>query len=460
MRLRIQRVIRRFIMLKCGFSRVCITPPMGVPIAGGYKPKYATHVLDDLFARAIAFSDGETRAVIISVDVCYLSNEINDECRTRIANECGIDRDAIMITCTHTHAGPSLGPNSWKSDFDSASYEARFKDKVCAAAKEAFSSLVPSKFYTARGETKNIAFIRRYRMKDGSIVTNPGMHNPDIEECLGTPNETVKLLRIVREGARDLYVVNYGIHACTVGGYGISADFPGVLCSTLERAIGDIDCVFLCSAQGDVNHINVHASKEVEQLSKTDIATDSKDKLRATYVARSIAGEVLRISLLANEIDSSKVKFGMREISVPANKDGGDYEEALKIHELHKAGRASELPYKDMALTTVIANANRIVRMKSAPDTFKYKLFTILVGELAFVGLPGEIFTEIGNRICEASPFSETVLCVLTNSMTTYFPTSEALRLGGYEAVTSNVGIGTDDAIVNGTSELLRRIKG
>ena len=83
-----------------------------------------------------------------------------------------------------------------------------------------------------------------------------------------------------------------------------------------------------------------------------------------------------------------------------------------------------------------------------------------MVGEFAFVGLPGEIFTEIGNRICEVSPFSETVLCVLTNSMSTYFPTSEALRLGGYEAVTSNVGIGTDDAIVNGTSELLHRIKG
>ena len=84
-------------MLKCGFSRVCITPPMGAPIAGGFKPKYATHVLDDLFARAIAFSDGETRAVIISVDVCYLSNEINDECRTRIAKECGIKYSRTVI---------------------------------------------------------------------------------------------------------------------------------------------------------------------------------------------------------------------------------------------------------------------------------------------------------------------------------------------------------------------------
>ena len=446
-------------MLKCGFSKTCITPPLGMPIAGGLKPKYAKYVLDDLFARALVFSNCEKSSVIVSVDVCYLSNEINDECRTRISTECEIDRDAIMITCTHTHAGPLLGPNSWKSDFDTAEYIFEFKEKVCAAVKEAFSNLASSKFYTASGETKNLAFIRRYRMKDGSIVTNPGMHNPEIDTCLGEPNETVKLLKIAREGARDIYVVNYGIHACTVGGYGISADFPGVLCSTLEGAISDIDCMFLCSAQGDVNHINVNAPPEVENLSTKDVATDSKNKLRATYIARSIAGVVLRISLLTKEVCSDKIKFGMREISVPANKDDKNYEEALKIHELHKAGRANELPYKDMALTTVIANANRIVRMKTATDTFEYKLFAISVGDFAFVGLPGEPFTEIGNRIFASSPFEETMLCVLTNSMSTYFPTSEALRIGGYEAVTSNVGIGSDDVIVNGTKELLTELK-
>ena len=66
-------------MLKCGFSKVCITPPLGVAIAGGYKPKYAQYVLDDLFVRALAFSDKESDAVIVSLDVCYISNEINDK---------------------------------------------------------------------------------------------------------------------------------------------------------------------------------------------------------------------------------------------------------------------------------------------------------------------------------------------------------------------------------------------
>ena len=190
------------------------------------------------------------------------------------------------------------------------------------------------------------------------------------------------------------------------------------------------------------------------------MATDSRNKYRATYIGRTIAGEVLRISMLVREVDSDGVKFGMQEILVPANKDDGSYEDALKIVKLQDEGRTAELPYKDMALTTVLANARRIIRMKDAPDTFPYKLFAIAVGDFVFVGLPGEPFTEIGNRICSASPFAEIAICVLSNAMTTYFPTGEALRLGGYEAVTSNVGIGTDDTIVNGTSELLHRIKG
>ena len=131
----------------------------------------------------------------------------------------------------------------------------------------------------------------------------------------------------------------------------------------------------------------------------------------------------------------------------------------LEIQEIYKAGRADELPYKNMALTTVIANANRIVRMKDAPDFFPYKIFAISVGDCVFAGLPGEPFTEIGNRVCQNSPFGQTVCCVITNGMSTYFPTSDALRAGGYEAVTSNVGIGTDDVIVNGMSELISELK-
>jgi len=112
-----------------------------------------------------------------------------------------------------------------------------------------------------------------------------------------------------------------------------------------------------------------------------------------------------------------------------------------------------------MALVTVLANAKRIVRMKTAPDFFNYSFFAISLGNFAFIGTPGELFCELGNRIVDASPFEYTMLCAITNVRSTYFLTSKALREGGYEAVTSNIGIGADDIMVEGSRELLERVK-
>ena len=92
--------------MECGFSKVCITPKLGSIMAGTMELKHATGVLDDLYARAISFYDGEKRALLISLDLCNMSTEVNDACRIRISEECGIDIDSIMLTCTHTHAGP------------------------------------------------------------------------------------------------------------------------------------------------------------------------------------------------------------------------------------------------------------------------------------------------------------------------------------------------------------------
>ena len=108
-----------------------------------------------------------------------------------------------------------------------------------------------------------------------------------------------------------------------------------------------------------------------------------------------------------------------------------------------------------MALTTVIARALRIVNMRDEPDYYSFFISAILIGDFIFVGLPGEPFVEIGNRVLSASPFKETMVAALTDGIT-YFPTSEDLRLGGYEAVSSKVGIGTDDVIVDGMKEIYK----
>ena len=51
--------------MKTGFSKKCITPPIGSPIVGYYKPRFTKGVVDDLYVRAVAFGDGEKKAVCI-----------------------------------------------------------------------------------------------------------------------------------------------------------------------------------------------------------------------------------------------------------------------------------------------------------------------------------------------------------------------------------------------------------
>ena len=56
-------------MLQVGFGRLEITPPLGLPVDGYFRNRSAVGVLDALELNAIAFSDGEHRAVMIAADM-------------------------------------------------------------------------------------------------------------------------------------------------------------------------------------------------------------------------------------------------------------------------------------------------------------------------------------------------------------------------------------------------------
>ena len=52
--------------LKAGFARQDITPPLGIPVAGYYEKRYAKEILDPLDMHAIAFSNGDKKAIILN----------------------------------------------------------------------------------------------------------------------------------------------------------------------------------------------------------------------------------------------------------------------------------------------------------------------------------------------------------------------------------------------------------
>ena len=56
-------------MLKAGFARIDVTPPLGTTLAGYYETRYADGILDPLLATAIAFDNGENRIIVVSIDI-------------------------------------------------------------------------------------------------------------------------------------------------------------------------------------------------------------------------------------------------------------------------------------------------------------------------------------------------------------------------------------------------------
>jgi hypothetical protein len=445
--------------LKIGYAQVNITPPMGIDITGYYKIRKAEGVLDDLYASAVAFESGERRAVIIAVDVCMLSSELCDGYRWRVAEWCALSPEAVFINCSHTHTGPVVGYKKGADFSGSPEYDRYFADSLVECAGEAFADLKNAEMSVAEGRAEGISFVRRFRMKNGNVQTNPGVDNPDVLEALGAPNDRVRLLRIKRDSGDTVVIVSFGTHADTVGGELVSADWPGFVRSTIESALDNTKCVFMTASQGDVNHINTKPT----QGDRRGLEYDTFDGVPRGYAHAKHMGRVVAAAVLAGygkarDVKVDKLAFDNLEITIPANSENSRYDEALKIKKLHAEGRAHELPFEKMELTTVVAEAYRIVELYDGPKEFKFVLSGLSLGDVAFIGMPGECFVDIGRRIEAECDFDTTFVCCLTNGGETYFPTSKAYDEGGYEARSSRLKKGGDDIVVNNAIALSKKL--
>lgn len=446
--------------MKSGFGRRCITPGLGVPMSGYYVKRNAKGVLDDLLVSAVVFDDGENKTVIIGLDTLELSSKQCDAYREHISAKCDIDASCIFINCSHTHTAPSINDAPLDPNPADKEYEAFMLGKMTEAVWEAIDDLKEASLYVADGKAENISFVRRYKMKNGSTQTNPGVDNSEIDCPLGIVNEAVKLLKIVRTGGDDIYIVNFGTHADTVGGEMISGDWPGFVIRTVEKSLDGVKCLFLTGAQGDVNHVNPYPTAfDRIGLDYNTFDGVPRSYSHARHMGQVIAGAVLQICEKAVPVHGGVVGCETVEIVIPSNADNSRLEESKKICRLHEEGRDCEIPFEKMELTTVVAEARRIVSLYNGPDSYRFTLSGMKIGDAVFLGIPGELFTEIGIRIQEELRFDNVFICCLTNGGDTYFPTSSAYDEGGYESRSSYLKKGGDDIVVEGSKILFEKLK-
>jgi len=311
----------------------------------------------------------------------------------------------------------------------------------------------------AIGNAPNIAFVRRYVMKDGSVRTNPGVNNPDIVRPIGQVDERVNVVRFDREGADSIVLVNFGNHPDTVGGCKISCDWPGFLRRTVEKAIDNVKCIFVNGAEGDVNHVNVWPTGGYLNDTFNDFDDVSRGYGHARFMGRVMTGGVLQVFDKVKYVDVKSLNFMQRSIQIPSNMpEPEEMEEARYIHKMHLAGRDEELPYKGMMLTTQVAAAQRKLNLEHGPEFFEMKLSGLAVGEVALVGIPGEPFNGIGVGLKESNEFALVMPACLTNGDNGYFPMKDSFDEGGYEAGSSIFKAGVAELIVEEGLKLLNNL--
>ena len=303
------------------------------------------------------------------------------------------------------------------------------------------SRLELAEAFCGRGKVEGVAFNRRFWMQSGKVETNPGVGNPQIVRPAGPidPEVGVVFFRSSATGQLLSIIVNYALHADIVEGNFISPDFPGYMRTTIKQVLGiNLPILFTRGAGGDINHIDVNLNPN----------SPTRAKL-AEKIGKLLAFEVLKIiEAPRQERCEGAVWLGLENIKLPLREiEEEEIEVAKKLI-------ATEKP-TDNDCPEVI-RARRILKIaQHAFEPIETEVQVLGLGDVAFVGLPTEIFVELGLALKAKSQFPFTWVIDLANDEFDYIPTKRAYSEGGYEVNSSPLAAGAGEELIDVALEIL-----
>ncbi|MDF2715728.1 MAG: Neutral ceramidase [Paenibacillus sp.] len=431
--------------MKIGLAEVNITPPLGMQIPGyGPKPRLATGMKDELYAKAMVIESGETALAFIVIDIISLELDSSERIRDRVHEYTGIPPEHVMVSCTHTHTGPPR-----PVDADALGYYPTLEAKSADAAILAWSKREEARIGYGRGSEDSVAFNRRFFMKDGTLQTNPGILNPDIDRPEGPIDPEVLVVRIDNALGEPLGVVsNYAVHTDCVSGTEYSGDYPAYISRTIKQLYGEsVVSLFFQGACGNINHIDVLGRHDPKVIPH-----------------RIRMGNILGLEI-SKVRDKTKAAEGNAGLAV-ASRFVNVSERALRKHEIEWAENTLAalrgIPDDTLSSKQVMEKTRAKQRLDSIRQPLtsrKYEIQVSAIGDLAVVALPAEMFVEFGLEIKEKSPYAYTMINELSNgSGNNYVCTPAAYDRGGYEPTGTKFAEEAGDLFVRAALELLNEL--
>jgi hypothetical protein len=198
--------------VKAGTAQVCITPPVGIELSGyvdRQQPSIGVH--DDLYARGLYLEQGEEKLLWLHCDLIGFAREWVCRLRKKLAAELEFEERQIILSATHTHAGPATLPLRHCGCMDEV-YLQELDGRLLNVARAA--TAVPEPVVLCFGE--------------GQCTLGRDRRAPSIHSHV---DERVPVLAFIRQDGDFLALVaNYAVHnvALSYENRLISGDMAGV----------------------------------------------------------------------------------------------------------------------------------------------------------------------------------------------------------------------------------------
>lgn len=444
-------------MIRFGYAQEIITPPVGVKLSGYINERPNEGMYDDLMVKAIILESRGTRFGFVTFDLLKLLNPMLAALEKALVARFGRELFQNLILCaTHSHTASEFPTTD--SELAAADPRTRYAfDRTVEAAvravERALMNLLPGELEVGSVYNNPFGFVRRYWMKDGSIVTNPGWRNPDIEKPESDFDRTVGILLLKQNGRPAALIANIANHGDTTGGNLVSADWYGRFAQEVQyRLRSGLPVMVVDDASGNVNHFDF----------RQDFCQTSP--LEAVRIGRGYAEIVLNALDRLEPVAEEEVEIKNSSVVIPTRKiSDEEYAEAkhtlATVPDIPKQGdlESQDLARKVPAALRYFAQCVIDCRDKSEPG-HTVRLTSIKLGrKLAFVSLPGEPFSGIGAAIRKASPCKYTFIIELAQSFSRYIPMPECFEAGGYEVQPrlNSVAPDTADILIRASLENL-----
>ncbi len=376
-------------VLQAGTAKIDITPTKPVRMSGYSARKgLSTGVHDPLSARVVVFESNGKRLVLVSSDLIGFYDGTAEYFREVILKEFRLEPSELFLSAIHAHSAPTLTINKEKVHPNNFEYTEHLKVKLMELIRKALNNTGPVRIGTGIGYSP-VGANRRELVFDSAQNSSIRLgRNP-----YGPTDKEVLVVKVTKPDGRQIAALfDYATHATCLGGknYVISGDVLGLAEQFVEKILGeDVIAAAFAGASGNID-----------------------PWFRVLPEFNNEPGWIPEPVLLGTLL-GEEVVHTFRDIEKVS--DGGG--------EITTAFVTLELPGKERNETTI---------KKGLPPA-SFNISAARVGDIAFVGLGGEVLTEIGLAIKAGSPYKHTFVITHCNGAAGYLPPEHLYIEGGYE---------------------------